>query len=108
MALDKTHDKSHRLHAMHYNMDLIVIKTSSFYCDHKKIKQQANRQTKHQTSKPKKANKKKKRKETKNKQNKNSHRVRTLDLSMSSPWRNPSATQVPILNQEFKYVYDQI
>ena len=49
---------------------------------------------------------KNKRKETKNKQKK-SHRNRTLDLSMSSPWRNPSATQVTILNQKFKYVYDQ-
>ena len=52
LAVDKTHDKSHRLHAMHYNIDLVVITTSSFYCDHKKIQQQANRQTKHQTSKP--------------------------------------------------------
>ena len=48
------------------------------------------------------------RKERKNKQTKNSHRVRTLDLSMSSPWHNPSATQVQILNQQFKYVYDPI
>ena len=50
---------------------------------------------------------KNKRKLTKNKEKK-SHMVRTLDLSMSSPWRNPSATQVPILNQQFKYVYGQI
>ena len=55
------------------NIDLVVITTSSVYCDHIKGKkqQQANRQTKHQTSKPKKQMKKKnKRKETKNKQNK--------------------------------------
>ena len=56
---------------MHYNIDLVVITTSSVYCDHKEKKQQANRQTKHQTSKPK-MQMKKKRKETKNKQTKNS------------------------------------
>ena len=37
-----------------------------------------------------------------------SERVRTLDLLMSSPWRNPSTTQVQKLNQQFKYIYDQI
>ena len=68
--MDKTYDKSHRLHAMHYNIDLVVITTSSVYCDHKEKQQQVNRQTKHQTSKPKKQMKKKKRKETKNKQKK--------------------------------------
>ena len=62
LAVDKTHDKSHRLHAMHYNIDLVVITTSSVYCDHKKKQQQANRQTKHQTSEPKKQMKKKEKK----------------------------------------------
>ena len=33
--MDKTYDKSHRLHAMHYNIDLVVITTSSAYCHHK-------------------------------------------------------------------------
>ena len=55
-----------RLHAMHYNIDLVVITTSSVYCDRKEKQQQANRQTKHLTSKPKKQMKKR-RKETKNK-----------------------------------------
>ena len=91
--MDKTYDKSHRLHAMHFNIDLVVITTLSVYCDHKEKQQQANRQTKQQTSKPKKQMKKRKEKKTKNKQKK-SHRVRTLDLTMSSPWRNPSATQI--------------
>ena len=69
--MDKTYDKSHRLHVMHYNIDLVVITTSSVYCYHKGEKHHANRQTKHQTSKQKKANeKKRKRKETKNKQKK--------------------------------------
>ena len=106
--VDKTYDKSHRLHAMHYNIDLVVKMTSSVYCDQKKKQQKTSKLTnKTSNFQTKKANKKKKRKETKNKQ-KNSHRIRTLDLSMSSPWRNPSATQVQILNQQFKYIYDQI
>ena len=42
LAVDKTYDKSQRLHAMHYNIDLVVITTSSVYCDHKEKKQQAN------------------------------------------------------------------
>ena len=48
-------------------IELVVITTSSVYCDHKKKQQQANRQTKHQLSKPKKKMKKRKEKETKNK-----------------------------------------
>ena len=43
-GVDKTHDKSHRLHAMHYNIDLVVITTSSVDCDHKK-KKKNNKQT---------------------------------------------------------------
>ena len=57
---------------MHYNIDLVVITTSSVYCDHKK-KNNNNKQTDKQT-KIKLPNKSKiyekinKRKETKNKQ----------------------------------------
>ena len=38
LAVDKTYDKSHRLHAMHCNIDLVVITTSSVYCYHKEKK----------------------------------------------------------------------
>ena len=39
------HDKSHRSHAMHYNIGLVVITTSSVYCDHKdKNKKQTDKQ----------------------------------------------------------------
>ena len=76
LAVDKTYDKSHRLHAMHYNIDLVVIMTSSVYCDHEKKKTTRKPTNKTSNFQTKKANKKNKRKETKNKQ-KNSHRVRT-------------------------------
>ena len=92
---------------MHYNIDLVVITTSSVYCDHKEKKTIGKPTNKTSNFQTKKANEEKEKKKTKNKQ-KNSHRVRTLDISMSSPWRNPSATQVQILNQQFKYIYDQI
>ena len=102
-------DKSHRLHAIDYNIDLVVITTSSVNCDHKKktttTSKPTNKTSNLQTNK---ANEKKKEKRKERINKKNSHRVRTLDLSMLSNWRNPSATQVLILNQQFKYVYDQI
>ena len=65
------------IRVIHYNIDPVVITTSSVYCDHKKKKQKkissrlTNKTSNFQT---KKANEKiKKRKETKNKQKKISH-----------------------------------
>ena len=47
------------MHAMHYNIDLVVITTSSVYCDRKEKNKQTDKQNiKHQTSKPKKQMKK--------------------------------------------------
>ena len=67
LAVDKTYDKSHRLHAMHCNIDLVVITTSSVYCYHKE--KNNNKQTDKQNIKLSNQNKqmkKKKKKETKN------------------------------------------
>ena len=75
--MDKTYDKSHRLHAMHYNIDLVVITTSSVYCDHKEKQQQANRQIKHQTSKPKKQMKKR---------NEKKQRINKKIITGFEPW----------------------
>ena len=83
------------------DIDLVVITTLSVYCGHKQ--NDNNKQTDKQNIKlpnKKKANERKEKKQRINK-TKISQRVRTLDLSMSSPWRNPSATRVPILNQQF-------
>ena len=69
--MDKTHDKSHRLHAMHYNLDLVVITPSSAHCDHKK--KNNNMQTDKQNIKlpNQKKQMKKKRKEKKQRKQKN-------------------------------------
>ena len=64
---------SHRLHAMHYNyIDLVVITTSSVYCDLKKKK---NKQTDKQNIKLPNEKKQMKKKEKKKRINKNSQRI---------------------------------
>ena len=56
LAVDKTYDKSHRLHAMHYNIDLVVILTTSsvyFYHKEKTTSKPTNKTSNFQTKKSK-------------------------------------------------------
>ena len=89
------------------DINLVVITTSSVYCCHKKTKTSSkptNQTSNFQTIK---ANKKS-RKEPKNKQTKISQGSNLGPLDVESLVYYPSAKQIPILNQEFKYLYDQI